>query len=123
MDVNSEDNCYRFASYLIPLVKADGTNPECLKHLEFLDMSSYMTLEYSGTFWTEMYNTEPLYDEPELCNRYNYLIREYYEQGLRGDDLTEAVSDSMSDPGSGYCPTVFYGLPEEESEFDEQDMI
>lgn len=74
------------------------------------------------TYLTPAYSEDRLYDDLYDCQKHNYLVRKYFKEGLRGDDLINAVTDTINEDIADWDCTVWQGLDEEADEFDPQDL-
>ena len=74
------------------------------------------------TYLTPAYAEDRLYDDLYDCQKHNYLVRKYFKEGLRGDDLINAVADSINDDIADWDVTAWHGLEEEGDMFDPQDV-
>ena len=74
------------------------------------------------TYLTPAYAEDRLYDDLYDCQKHNYLVRKYFKEGLRGDDLINAVTDSINDDIADWDVTAWQGLEEEGDMFDPQDV-
>ena len=74
------------------------------------------------TYLTPAYAEDRLYDDLYDCQKHNYLVRKYFKEGLRGDDLINAVTDTINEDIADWDCTAWQGLDEEADEFDPQDL-